>query len=69
LPQTQTYRKRLLLLLLLLLLLAVVAVVYSLSYLYIQAIYNYIPETNHIYRVHGVAAIMYLQYILHVMSM
>jgi hypothetical protein len=32
-----------------------------------QGIYNYIPETNHISRVHSVAAVLYLQFVLHVM--
>jgi len=32
-----------------------------------QCIYNYMPETNHVYRVHSVAAVMYLQFVLYVM--
>ena len=32
-----------------------------------RGIYNYIPETNHISRVHLVAAVLYLQFVLHVM--
>jgi hypothetical protein len=35
-----------------------------------QGIYNYIPETNHIsrvYSVYGVAAVLYLQFLPHVM--
>ena len=32
-----------------------------------QDIYNYIPETNHVYRVHIVTATRYLQFVLHVM--
>ena len=32
-----------------------------------QAIYSYIPETNQVYRVHSVAAVLYLQFVLHVM--
>jgi hypothetical protein len=32
-----------------------------------QGIYNYIPETNDISRVHGVAALLHLQSVLHVM--
>jgi membrane protein YdbS with pleckstrin-like domain len=31
-----------------------------------QGIYNYIPETNHVYRVYSVGAVMYLQFVLHV---
>jgi len=32
-----------------------------------QGIYNYIPETNHVSRVYSVAAVLYLQFVLHVM--
>jgi len=32
-----------------------------------QAIYNYTPETNQVSRVYSVAAILYLQFLLHVM--
>jgi hypothetical protein len=32
-----------------------------------QAIYNHAPETNHISTVHSVAAVLYLQFVLHVM--
>ena len=32
-----------------------------------QGIYNYIPETNHVYRVYSVAAVLYLQFVLRVM--
>ena len=34
--------------------------------LYVQ-LYNYIPETNHVARVYSVAAVLYLQFMLHVM--
>ena len=33
----------------------------------IQAIYNYIPETNHVSTVYTVAPVLYLQSVLHVM--
>ena len=33
---------------------------------FMQGIYNYMPETNHVYRVHTVAAVRYLQFVLHV---
>ena len=33
---------------------------------FIQVIYNYMPETNHVYRVHSFAAVRYLQFVLHV---
>ena len=32
-----------------------------------QGIYNYIPETNHVASVYSVAALLYLQSVLHVM--
>jgi len=32
-----------------------------------QGIYNYIPETNHMSRLYSVAAVIYLQFVLHVM--
>ena len=31
-----------------------------------DGVYNYIPETNHVYGLHGVAAVLYLQSVLHV---
>ena len=34
---------------------------------FMQSIYNYIPEINHISRVYSVAAVLYLQFVLHVM--
>ena len=34
---------------------------------FMQGIYNYIPETNHVSRVYSVAAILYLQFVPHVM--
>jgi hypothetical protein len=34
---------------------------------FMQSIYNYIPETNHVCRVYSVAAVLYLQSMLHVM--
>jgi len=30
-------------------------------------IYNYVPETNYVYNVHSVVAVLYLQTVLHVM--
>jgi len=32
-----------------------------------QGIYNYIPETNHVSWVYTFAAVLYLQFVLHVM--
>ena len=34
---------------------------------FMQSTYNYVPETNHISRVKSVAAVLYLQFALHVM--
>ena len=34
---------------------------------YMQGIYNYMPETNHASRVHNFVAILYLQFMVHVM--
>jgi len=33
---------------------------------FMQGIYNYMPETNHVSRVYSVAAVLYLQVVLHV---
>jgi hypothetical protein len=35
---------------------------------FMQVICNDVPETNHAYRVYSVAAVLYLQFALHVMS-
>ena len=32
-----------------------------------QGIYNYMPEANHVFRVYSVAAVLYLQFVVHVM--
>jgi hypothetical protein len=32
-----------------------------------QTMYNYIPETNHVPTVYSAAAVLYLQFVLHVM--
>jgi len=34
---------------------------------FVQGIYDYMPETNHVSRVYSVAAVLYLQFVLHVM--
>ena len=34
---------------------------------FMQDIYNYELETNHVSRVYNVAAVLYLQFVLHVM--
>jgi hypothetical protein len=35
--------------------------------IFMQDIYDYIPETNHVSTVYSVAAVLYLQFVLHVM--
>ena len=34
---------------------------------FLQGMYNYTPITNHVSRVYSVAAVLYLQFVLHVM--
>jgi hypothetical protein len=34
----------------------------------LQGIYNYIPKTNHVFRVYSVATVLYLPFMLHVIS-
>ena len=34
---------------------------------YQQGIYNYIPQTNHVSRVCNITAVLYLQFVLHIM--
>ena len=34
---------------------------------FMQVIYNYVPETNHVSTLHSVAAVLYLQFVLHVL--
>jgi len=34
---------------------------------FMQGIYNFIPETNHVYRVYSVEAVLYLQFVQNVM--
>ena len=34
--------------------------------IFVQDIYNYIPRTNHVSRVYSVAAVLYLQFVIHV---
>ena len=45
----------------------VVIIIIILFITFVEGIYNYIPETNHVTRVHSVAAILYLSFVLHVM--
>jgi len=34
---------------------------------FMQGIYNYIPETNHVSRVYSVSAVLYIKFVLHEM--
>ena len=43
----------------------VVVVIFVMTFM--QGIYSYIPETNNVSRVHSVAAVLYLKFVLHVM--
>jgi len=45
----------------------VVTVIIILDITFVQGIYNYIPETNHVSRVYSVTAVLYLKFVLHVM--
>ena len=45
-----------------------VVVILLIIIILMQGIYNYIPQTNHVSRVYSVAAVLYLQFVLHVMS-
>jgi hypothetical protein len=50
----------------------VIAFIYLLTIVFVitfmRDIYNYIPETNHVSRVYSVAAILFIQFVLHEMS-
>ena len=37
--------------------------------IFVQGIYNYVHETTHVSRVCSVATVLYLQFVLHVMSL
>jgi len=43
----------------------IITIIYVITFM--QGIYNYIRETNHVSRVYSVAAVLYLQFVLHVM--
>ena len=53
--------------LLILLLLLLIIIIIILVITFMQGIYNFIPETNHVSKVYSVAAVLYLQFVLHVM--
>ena len=45
----------------------IIIIIIILVITFMQCIYNYIPETNRVSIVYSVAAVMYLQFALHVM--
>ena len=45
---------------------AVIIIIIIVVITFMQGIHNYIPETNHVYRVCNVAAVLYLQFLLHI---
>jgi hypothetical protein len=45
----------------------IIVVIVILVITFMQGIYNYILETNHVSRIYSVAAVFYLQFVLHVM--
>jgi len=45
----------------------IIIVIITLVITFMLGIYNDIPETNHVSRVYRVAAVLYLQFVLHVM--
>ena len=53
--------------LLILIIIIIIVVVAVLVIPFMQGIYNYIPDTNHVSTVYSVAAVLYLQFVLHVM--
>jgi hypothetical protein len=45
----------------------IIIIIIILVIAFMQGIYNYVRETDHVYRVYSVAAVLYLQFVLHVM--
>ena len=45
----------------------IIIIIIILVITFMQCIYNYVPETNHVSIVYSVAAVLYLQFALHVM--
>jgi hypothetical protein len=45
----------------------IIIIIILLVITFMQGIYNYMPETNHVSRMCSVAAVLYLQPVLHVM--
>jgi len=45
----------------------IIIIIIIITTTFMHGIYNYIPETNHVYTVYSVTAVLYLQSVLHVM--
>jgi len=45
----------------------IIIIIIILVITFMQDIYNYMPETNHVSRVYSIAAVLYSQFVLHVM--
>ena len=45
----------------------IIIIIITLVITFMQGIYNYVPETNHVSRVYSVAAFLYFQFVLRVM--
>jgi hypothetical protein len=45
----------------------IIIIIIILVITFMQGMYNYIPETNQVSRVYSVAAVLCLQFVLHVM--
>jgi len=43
----------------------IIIIIFGITFM--QGIYNYIPATNHVSRVHSIASAVYLQFVLRVM--
>jgi uncharacterized membrane protein len=45
----------------------IIVVIIIFIVIFVEGIYNYIPQTNHASRANSVTAVLYLQFVLHVM--
>jgi hypothetical protein len=45
----------------------IIIIIIILVITFMHGIYNYVPETNHVFRVYSVAAVLYLRCVLHAM--
>ena len=45
----------------------IITIIIVLVITFMSGIYNYVPETNHFYRVYSFAAVLYLQFVLRIM--